>query len=40
MKLAVNVEKNFFDIPLKEQMLSVKNAGFDGVFFVCFVVYN
>ena len=33
MKLAVNVENSFFDIPLKEQMLSVKNAGFDGVFF-------
>ena len=33
MKTAVNVEKNFFDIPLKEQMLSVKKAGFDGVFF-------
>ena len=33
MKLAVNVEKSFFNIPLKEQMLSVKNAGFDGVFF-------
>ena len=33
MKLAVNVEKRFFDIPLKEQMLSVKKAGFDGVFF-------
>ena len=33
MKLAVNVEKSFFDIPLKEQMLSVEKAGFDGVFF-------
>ena len=33
MKTAVNVEKNFFDISLKEQMLSVKKAGFDGVFF-------
>ena len=33
MKLAVNVENSFFDIPLKEQMLSVKNAGFYGVFF-------
>ena len=31
MKLAVNVEKSFFDIPLKEQMLSVKKAGFDAV---------
>ncbi len=33
MKTAVNVEKDFFDIPLNEQMMSVKNAGFDGVFF-------
>ena len=33
MKKAVNVESNFFDIPLKEQMLSVKKVGFDGVFF-------
>ena len=33
MKLAVNVEKNFFDIPLNGQLLSVKKAGFDGVFF-------
>ena len=33
MKTAVNVEKSFFNIPLKEQMLSVKKVGFDGVFF-------
>ena len=33
MKKAVNVESNFFDISLKEQMLSVKKVGFDGVFF-------
>ena len=33
MKKAVNVEKNFFDIPLKEQISAVKKAGFDGVFF-------
>ena len=32
MKKAVNVESNFFDISLKEQMLSVKKVGFDGVF--------
>ena len=33
MKKAVNVEKNYFGLSLKEQMRFVKAAGFDGVFF-------
>lgn len=33
MKKAVNVENNFFNIPLKEQIATVKRVGFDGVFF-------
>ncbi len=33
MKKAVNVETNNFDASLKEQILAVKNAGFQGVFF-------
>ena len=33
MKKAVNVEKDYFGLSLKEQMRFVKAAGFDGVFF-------
>lgn len=33
MKKAVNVETSNFDASLKEQILAVKKAGFDGVFF-------
>ncbi len=33
MKKAVNVETNNFDATLKEQIIAVKKAGFQGVFF-------
>ena len=33
MKKAVNVETNNFDLSLKDQIISAKKAGFQGVFF-------